>query len=332
VPRAVVCTQLGPLSGLRVEERPSQPLGPGDARIAVLAAGVNFVDALIVQGLYQIKPSTPFVPGGELVGVVTELGDQPGSTAGPAGGVAVGDRVLAMTMAGAFSTEVVFPAERLVKVPSNLTDGQAATFMQSYMTGLFALARRASLWPGRSVLVLGAGGGVGLAAVDVARALGLRVIAAASTDEKRALATARGAGAVVDSTDPVAVKVAAREFGEGGVDAVYDPVGGERAAEYLKALGENGQYLVVGFATGHIPALPANQILLANRRVIGVDMGGWFARHADDEADLRAELLGLVEAGQLSPVEPRAYPLDQVAEALAAQQGRQVAGKAVLVP
>ena len=230
MPRAVVCHQLGPLGGLRVEERAPLPLGPGDARIAVSAAGVNFVDALIVQGLYQIKPETPFVPGGELVGVVTELGSDVSAD------IAIGDRVLAMTLAGAFATEAVFPADRLVKVPGDLTDGQAATFLQSYMTALFALARRGSLWPGRSLLVLGAGGGVGLAAVDVARALGLQVIAAASTDAKRALATARGAAAVVDSTDPVAVKLAARQFGEGGVDAVYDPVGGEQAAEYLKAL------------------------------------------------------------------------------------------------
>lgn len=326
MPRAVVCHQLGPLGGLRVEERAPLPLGPGDARIAVSAAGVNFVDALIVQGLYQIKPETPFVPGGELVGVVTELGSDVSAD------IAIGDRVLAMTLAGAFATEAVFPADRLVKVPGDLTDGQAATFLQSYMTALFALARRGSLWPGRSLLVLGAGGGVGLAAVDVARALGLQVIAAASTDAKRALATARGAAAVVDSTDPVAVKLAARQFGEGGVDAVYDPVGGEQAAEYLKALAENGQYLVIGFATGHIPALPANHILLANRRVIGVDMGGWFARHHDDEADVRGELFGLVDAGQLDPVEPQAYPLEHVAEALAAQQGRQVAGKVVLIP
>jgi NADPH2:quinone reductase len=173
-----------------------------------------------------------------------------------------------------------------------------------------------------------------LAAVDVGRALGFDVIAVASTPEKRALATARGARATIDSSagDPATVKSAARELGEGGVNAVYDPVGGELGTECLRALNENGQHLVIGFAAGAIPRLPANQILLSNRRVIGVDLGGWLAKHPEDQPDMLAELFGLVEAGQLTPVEPAAYPLDEAAEALAAQHGRAVAGKTVLIP
>lgn len=325
--RAVVCRTLGPLSDLVVEERPSPPLAPHQARVAVAAAGVNFVDALIVQGLYQIKPPTPFVPGGELVGQVVEIGSDVTE-------VTVGDRVFAQTMAGAFASEAIASAALLVKVPAELTDGQAATFLQSYLTAYFALARRARLEAGQSLLVLGAGGGVGLAAVDVGRALGLEVLAVASSDAKRALATQRGARAVIDSSDgdAAAVKNLAREMSGGGVDAVYDPVGGDLAVECLRALRVDGQFLVVGFAAGTIPRLPANQILLSNRRVVGVDLGGWLAGHPADERPMVTELLELVVAGKLDPVEPTSFPLDRVAEVLAAQQGRQVAGKSVLVP
>lgn len=323
--RAVVCREFGPLSGLAIEERESVPLGPGQVRIAVTAAGVAFVDALLVQGLYQIKPPLPFTPGSELAGTVTEVA--PDVT-----GLAVGDRVLAATLIGGMATEVVVPARAAVKVPGTMSDGQAATFAQSYSTAYFALAKRAWLRGGQTLLVLGAGSGVGLAAVDVGRALGLDVLAVASSDAKRELATARGARAVFDPADPVAVKVWAREQSDGGVDAVYDPVGGVLALEALRALREDGQFLVIGFASGTIPALPANQVLLSNRRVVGVDLGGWLARHPADNAEILGALLKLVEAGRLNPVEPVAYPFTQAADALAAQSSRQVAGKVVLVP
>jgi len=198
--------------------RPSR----GHVRVRVTAAGVNFVDALLVQGLYQIKPPLPFVAGGESVGIVSEV----------AAGVvapAVGDRVLVASGAGGFATEMITAADRVWIVPPLLTDGQAATFMQSYMTAFFALARRAKLERGQSLLVLGAGGGVGLAAVDVGRALGLRVLAAASSVDKRRVAMSRGAAATIDSSTED-VKTRARELSGGdGVDAVYDPVGGTLA-------------------------------------------------------------------------------------------------------
>lgn len=323
--RAVVCNSFGPLSDLVIEERPAPLLGPGQVRIAVTAAGVAFVDALLVQGRYQIKPPLPFTPGSELAGTVTEV-------AADVAGLAVGDRVLAATLIGGMATEVVVPARSVVKVPGVMSDGQAATFAQSYSTAYFALAKRAWLRGGQSLLVLGAGSGVGLAAVDVGRALGLDVLAVASSDAKRELARSRGARAVFDSADPVAVKAWAREISGGGVDAVYDPVGGDLALESLRALGEDGQFLVIGFAAGTIPALPANQILLSNRRVVGVDLGGWLARHPGDNAEILGALLTLVESGRLNPVEPAAYPFTEAADALAAQQSRAVAGKVVLVP
>jgi NADPH2:quinone reductase len=216
-------------------------------------------------------------------------------------------------------------------VPEGLSDGQAATFMQSYGTAYFALERRAKLRAGQSLLVLGAGGGVGLAAVDVGHALGLEVIAVASSADKRDLATSRGAVAVIDSSTED-VKARARELSGGGVDAVYDPIGGSVGEECLRALGDDGQFLVIGFASGDIPKLPANQVLLRNRRVTGVEWGGWVAKNPEANREMMAEVLAMIVAGRLDPVEPVAYPFDDAARALGDQQNRRVVGKAVLVP
>ena len=197
-----------------------------------------------------------------------------------------------------------------------MTDGQAATFTQSYSTAWFALVKRARASAGQSLLVLGAGGGVGLAAVDVGRSLGLTVIAAASSPEKRAAATDRGAAAVIDSSAED-VKTRAKELaqeltGDGtGVDLVYDPIGGAQGEQALRALREDGQFLVVGFASGAIPQLPANQVLLRNRRVTGVDWGAWVGRHQQENNEMLTDIVAAIGDGRLSPVEPIAYPLDQ---------------------
>jgi NADPH2:quinone reductase len=322
--RVVSCNNFGPVTDLVVEERPSWPVGPGAVRVSVSACGVNFVDALFVQGLYQIKPPVPFVPGGEIAGVITELGE--GVT-----GHSVGDRVFASTGLGGFTDEVVLPASRVWHTPDALTDGQAATFVQSYGTAWFALHLRARAQVGEWLLVLGAGGGIGLAAVDVGRAMGLHVIAAASSADKRELARSRGAEAVIDtSTDHV--KAVAKELSGGGVHVVYDPVGGALAEAGLRSLRDDGQLLVLGFAAGEIPRLPANQILLRNRRVTGVDWGGWVGGHQKENAAMLAEVLAAIGRGELNPVEPRAYPLADVASALQDQIDRRVVGKSVLVP
>jgi NADPH2:quinone reductase len=219
-------------------------------------------------------------------------------------------------------------------VPDVMSDGQAATFVQSYMTAWYGLRERGRVEAGETLLVLGAGSGVGLAAVDVAASLGLRVIAAASTPDKRELARSRGAEAVIDTTTED-VKAVARDFGastgRAGVDHVYDPIGGELGEACLRALGENGQFLVIGFVTG-IPALPANQVLLRNRRVTGVDWGAWAGRHPDRNAALLDQVLDAIAAGRLSPVEPVTYPLDEAARALQDLADRKVAGKVALVP
>ncbi|MCU1397218.1 MAG: hypothetical protein JWN62_327 [Acidimicrobiales bacterium] len=322
--RAVVCRTFAPLDQLVIEERPSPELAPNQVRVAVTAAGVNFVDALIVQGLYQIKPPLPFTPGGESVGQIVEIGALVADRA-------VGQRVLVTSGAGAFATELVIGARNTLVLPDSLTDGQAATFMQSYGTAWFALVERARLQAGQWLLVLGAGGGVGLGAVDVGRALGLNVIAAASSADKRALAQSRGAVAVIDSSTED-VKARAKELSGGdGVDAVYDPIGGTVGEQCLRSLRDDGQFLVIGFASGDIPQLPANQVLLRNRRVTGVEWGGWVLKHPEENQRMVQQILAKIVAGELDPVEPTSYAFEDAATALADQQNRRVVGKAVLV-
>jgi NADPH2:quinone reductase len=335
---AIECGEFGPIENLQLVERDSPELGPSQVRLAVSAAGVNFVDGLFVQGRYQIKPPTPFVPGGEVVGRITELGAE---LVGRVPGLAIGDRVFANVGLGGFASEVVVSPRQLVAIPDSLTDGQAATFMQSYLTGWYALTVRARASAVDTMLVLGAGSGVGLAAVDIGSALGLRVIAAASTPEKRALAESRGALATIDNSvlDAVGVKDAAKAFASsfedrvdrGGVDLVYDPVGGEVGEVAVRALGEDGQYLVIGFVAG-IPKLPANQVLLRNRRITGVDWGAWVGRNQEANQGLLAEVVERIGAGDLDPVEPVTYPLSDAARALQDLADRKVAGKVALVP
>jgi NADPH2:quinone reductase len=322
--RAVVCTEFAPIDRLVIEERPDPEPGPGKVVVAVRAAGVNYVDGLFVQGRYQIKPPLPFTPGGEVAGDVVAIGDG-------VEGVAVGDRVLAMPWLGGFASHVELAAGAVVPIPGPLSYGQAAALVQSYGTMLFAMTRRMQVRAGEWVLVLGGGGGIGLAAIDVARHLGAHVIAAASTPDKLAAATAAGAEATIayESED---LKERARELSGGGVDVVVDPVGDRFAEPALRALRWMGRYLVIGFAGGEIPRLPANQVLLNNRTVVGVDWGAWTVRDPAGNQLLLAELMELAGSGALSPVEPAEYPLDDVVQALLDLQGRKVAGKVVLVP
>ncbi len=323
--RAAVCHELGPPSVLRIEERPDPEPGPGEVAVAVEAAGVNFVDGLFVAGQYQMKPSLPFVPGSEVAGHVVAVG--PGVDA-----VSMGDRVLASVGLGGFASRVVVPAASAIALPEGMDAPRAATFTQSYSTCLFALRDRAQAAPGETVLVLGAGGGVGLAAIGVARALGCRVLGVASSADKREAALAAGAEAVVDpAAEPL--KEAARAWAGGtGVDLVVDPVGGSLAEPSLRALGDRGRYLVIGFASGDIPAVPLNQILLRNRSVIGIDWGIWAMTHAAELRALLSDLLDMVAAGTLDPVRPAEYPLEDVAGALGDLLGRRAVGKIALVP
>lgn len=328
--RAVVCRQHGPIDDLVLGDEPTPEIRPGTIRLRVLAAGVNYVDNLIIGGRYQVTTPTPFVPGFEFVGRITEVADD---VARDAPHLAVGARVVVLA-AGGFAEEVVVPAHTATLLPEEISDGQAATFVQSYMTAAFALRRRAEAGRGDALLVIGAGSGVGLAAVDVAASMGMRVFAAASSEEKRRLALDRGAEATFDvaADDIVAdVRALTADEGKSGVDFVYDPVGGDRAETWLRCLGEGGEYLVIGFVAG-IPSLPLNQVLLRNRRVTGVDWGGWSGRHPSDNAALLNELVRQIAAGRLRPVEPTAYPLDRTVDALRDLAERRASGKLVVIP
>ena len=331
--RAVVCQALGEPETLVLLDHEPRPLGPRQVRLRVRACGVNYVDALFVQGRYQIKPPLPFVPGSEVAGEVVELGaDVP--TEGD-GAWAVGDRAFASVGLGGYSSEVTVAASSLVRVPDALSDAQAATMGQSYATAWFALTRRTQLQADEWVVALGAAGGVGLAVIDVARALGARVLAAASDDDKVRLCIERGAHSVVNygtEPDPSAFKDAVREATGGGADVVVDTVGGVLAEAGLRSLKEFGRLVVVGFATGTIPTLPANQVLLRNRTVVGVDWGAWAMGHGDENAVVMAEVMALAAEGKIKPVEPSSRPLDEAPAVLRELLERQVVGKVCLVP
>lgn len=323
--RSIVCREFAPLDRLELEEKVAPDLFPGCVRIDVTACGVNFVDALFVQGKYQIKPPVPFVPGMEVVGRISEI-------APDVDGLSIGQRVFANVGLGGFSSQAMVAAKRLMVLPDTLSDGQAATFMQSYLTAWFALVERAHVEAGKWLLVLGAGSGVGLAAVDVGRALGLNVLAVASTDDKRRLATERGAVATIDSLSSAdEIKERAKSLAGGSVDYIYDPVGGAVGETCVRALGDDGQYLVIGFVAG-IPKLPANQILLRNRRVTGVDWGGWAGKNPGLNDRMLSEVMALIDRGELQPVEPLTYPLERAADALRDLEERKVAGKIALIP
>jgi NADPH:quinone reductase len=323
--RAVVCHELGPPSLLRVEERPDPDPGATGVVVEVEAAGVNYVDALFVAGKYQIKPQVPFVPGTESAGHVIGAGPE-------VSGLAVGQRVLVSAGLGGYASRVMARPASVTRIPDVLDAPRAATFTQSYSTSLFALRERAGVRPGERVLVLGAGGGVGLAAIGVAKALGCRALGVASSAAKREAALAAGAEAVLDPvSEPV--KDAARAWAGGtGVDVVLDPIGGELAQPSLRALGDGGRYLVIGFASGEIPTLPLNQVLLRNRSVIGIDWGIWAMTHADAQRTLLADLLAMVAQGRLDPVRPAEYPLEDVARALEDLLERRTVGKIALIP
>jgi NADPH2:quinone reductase len=325
--RAVMCRALGEPEDLVVEDLDTVPCGLDQVRVRIWSSGVNYVDALFVQGRYQIKPALPFIPGSEIAGEITEVG--------PAvEGWAVGDRVMASIGLGGFADEAVLRPEQLTRIPDNLTFGQAATMGQSYCTAWFTLTRRTVVRPEDWVVIYGAAGGVGLAMLDVARSFGAHTVAVASTPEKLQLAIERNANAVIDSSVPESeagsMRAQIREITGGGADVVIDPVGGPLAEEGLRGLREGGRLMVIGFASGEIPSLPANQVLLRNRSVLGVDWGAWALGHPQENAALLDEVLGQVAAGPLSPIEPTTMPLEDVGVALRDLLERRVVGKLAL--
>jgi len=321
--RVIVCTTYGAPALLSIEQR-SEPIpGPAEVLIETEAVGLGYVDALFVAGTYQVKLPLPFVPGSEIAGRVLATGADVPATL-------VGQRVMALAPRGALAERVVLPASACVSVPDRLSAEAAAGFIVGYCTALYGLRDCGNLATGETVLVLGAAGGVGMAAIDVARALGARVIAAASTPEKRAAALARGAGWVVDYTDPDWRKQLEPLTGRRDVDVVYDPVGGDHSEPALRCLAPGGRHLVVGFAAGAIPRIPLNLALLKRCSIIGVDWGGHIRAHPGANLPLLQTLVGWVDAGRIDPQPAETCAFEDAPRVLQALLDRRTVGKPVV--
>ena len=321
--RALICNELGSTDQLVIEEWPDPVAGPGEVLVKLHAAGINFPDILVIKGLYQVKIEPPFIPGNEAAGIIAAVGD----------GVRhyqVGDRVMIMPEGAAFAELCAVPVERVIPMPESIDFEQAAGFTITYATSYHALKQSANIKAGDTVLVLGAAGGVGITAVEIAKAMGARVIAAASSDEKLEFARAAGADETINySTDSLRDQCKALTGGK-GVDVVYDPVGGKLAQQALRALAWHGRYLVIGFACGDIPDFPANIALLKEASIIGVWWGTWAARHPADSTQNMQELALMLAKGELSPRVTESYPLEQFAAAFDLLSNRKAKGKVIL--
>lgn len=322
--KAVLCKSWGPPQALVVEEVPAPRAGKGQVVVAVKAAGVNFPDVLIVQGRYQVKPELPFTPGAEVCGTVKEVGE--GVTH-----LKPGDTVVAFPGIGGFAEEVVAEAARVAPVPASLDPKVGAAVTLTYGTSYHALKDCARLAPGETLLVLGAAGGVGLAAVELGKLMGARVIAAASSAQKLEAAKRAGAEAGIDYEKEDLREAVKRLTGGKGVDVVYDPVGDRFAEPAFRSLGWHGRYLVIGFAGGEIPRIPLNLALLMERSIVGVFWGEFTRRDPQANAANMRELMQWILAGRLKPLVSAAYPLERAADALADMMNRKVLGKVVLV-
>jgi NADPH2:quinone reductase len=322
--KALVCTAYGPLESLTVDEVPLPAPGPRQVRIEVKAAALNYPDALMVQGLYQANPTPPFSPGLEFSGVISALGDE-------AGRWKLGDRVVALGQGG-FAEQAIADAGRLMPLPRGMDfETGAATFL-TYCTSLHALKDCAHLQPGETVLILGAAGGVGIAAIEIAKAMGARVLAAASSEAKLQACRQAGADATVDYS-AARLRDAVKAFSGGeGVDVVYDPVGGDYSEEALRCLRWRGRFLVIGFAAGTIPRLPLNLALLNERSIVGVYWGESVAREPGSHVRNVGQLLEWFAAGKVKPQISERVGLAGAVEAMQRMTKREIVGKVVVLP
>ncbi len=321
--KAWLCRAYATIEDVTFEDIPEPEAAPGQVVVAVKAASLNFPDALIVQGKYQVKPPLPFVPGSEFAGVVEAVGDGVDH-------VKPGDRVICLAGTGGFAERAAVPARQVVPLPGPIPFEQAAAFIFTYGTSLWALRNVGALQPGETVLILGAAGGVGTAAIQIAKAMGARVIAAASSAEKLALCARLGADHTVDySADGWRDEVHAL-VGKPGLDMVYDAVGGPYSEPALRALGWHGRFLVVGFAAGEIPKIPLNLALLKERRILGVYWGDSMMRHPEAHAANMKQLAEWFAQGRVAPAITRRYRFEEVRDALTDMAARRVLGKVVV--
>jgi len=323
--KAIVCKEFGPPEKLVLEEMPSRKIGPNEVRIAVKAAGVNFPDTLIIEGKYQLKANPPFTPGAEVAGKLLEVGEK-------VKGLRAGDDVAAFLPTGGYAEEAIAASNGVIPIPHGMDHADAATMPLVYGTTIHALKQRGQLKAGETLLVLGAAGGVGLAAVQLGKLMGARVIAAASSAEKLALCKAQGADEVVDYSKE-SLKEAVKKLTKAqGADVIYDPVGGDLAQDCFSAINWNGRYLIIGFAAGKIPEVALNRLLLKGAAAVGVFWGAFAVREPLVNSENFQQLFAWHGEGRLKPHISHRYPLAQAGQALRDMMERKVTGKVVLIP
>ena len=323
--KAILCKAWGGPETLVLEDVASREPGEGEVKIRVRAAGVNFPDVLIIQKKYQIQPALPFSPGAEVAGDVLNVGT--GVTH-----VKPGDRVVSFCGVGGFAEEVIAPANVTMLMPPGVPYPLAAIFSLAYGTSWHAVRDRAALLAGETMLVLGASGGVGLAAVEIGKAIGARVIAAASTDEKLAICKQHGADALINYLREDLREAIKRETGGKGPDVIFDPVGGKFAEPAFRSIGWRGRYLVIGFADGEIPTLPLNLPLLKGASIVGVFWGEFAKREPQQNMKGLAEMMGWMREGKIRPLISKSYALVDAPQALMDMAARKVIGKIVITP
>ena len=321
--KALVCNEFATIDKLNLEEKPAPQPAKGEVLIDVKAAGVNFPDLLTVQGKYQIKPPLPFIPGTEVAGVVTAVGESVTRRK-------VGDKVIATSQIGGFAEQCVAPEYATIEMANSMSFPQAAGFSITYGTSYYALKQRANLQAGETVLVLGAAGGVGIATIQIAKAMGAKVIAAASSEEKLDFACEAGADMRINySNEPLKDKIKELTGGK-GADVIYDPVGGDLSEQAFRGIAWDGRFLVIGFASGPIPAIPLNLALLKGASMIGVFWGSWMARQPQEAMQNFKELIEMIDGDQFSPLVTEVYDLEDYQSALASISERRAKGKVIL--
>lgn len=321
--RAILCREFGPPESLTLEDVDEPTPADRQVVVDVRACSVNFPDVLIIQNLYQFKPPLPFSPGAEIAGIVSAVGSG-------VDGIAVGDRVLASTGWGGLAEKIAIDAGNLIPIPGGIDFVDASAFLYAYGTSHYALKDRARLQPGESLVVLGAAGGVGLAAVELGAVMGATVIAAASSDDKLELCRDRGASLTINYAAED-LKARIREVtGGAGADVIYDPVGGPYSEPALRAIAWEGRFLVIGFAAGQIPAIPLNLALLKSCQIVGVYWGAFVGLHPDRHRQHVAELMGWWRDRKLSPHVSSTYPLERASEAIRELADRRAKGKVVV--
>jgi len=329
--KALQCVELGTPDKLQVNEIPDPEVLPGHVLIDNKAASVNFPDVLMIQGLYQFQPELPFSPGGESAGIVSSVGEGVEN-------ISVGDRVFAMTGLGAFAEKIVAPEHAVVKIPESMDFETAAALPMTYGTSLYALKQRAELKEGETLLVLGAAGGVGLATVELGKAMGAKVIAAASTQEKVDLCIQHGADegfiyptGQLDRNQQKELSSKIKELTGGmGANVVYDPVGDDYSEPCIRATAWDGRYLVIGFAAGEIPKIPINLALLKGMKIVGVFWGAWVGMFPEENKKNFQQLFQLHSDGKINPEVSDSFSLDNGAQAIAHLKDRKAKGKVII--